>query len=403
MKIKTLSVSQVNQYVKRLIHADPILHMVQVAGEVSNCTYHGSGHIYFSLKDENSRIRCVMFRSQAQGLKVRLKEGMRVMAAGSITVYERDGQYQLIASHIEETGLGDWFLAFQQLKEKLEREGLLDPDRKKPLPLYPESIGLITSETGAALQDFLTVLHRRWPSAKLTLFPALVQGELAPQSLTKAVNKAQEYDLDLILLGRGGGSIEELWAFNSESLAYAIADSRIPIISGVGHETDFTIADFVADQRANTPTAAAELAVPDVKQLLRHLDGRMAAMKNRVNQHLSQEKRSLDAMALRAPFRFPTRLLDDQRQALDTLQMQLVQLMNKDFKERNTFLAHAGEKLHQLSPLSTLGRGYAFVQDEGEGVITCINQVSQNQQVTVTLQDGRFKASVTSIEEGGTP
>lgn len=403
MKIKTLSVSQVNQYVKRLVHADPILHMVQVAGEVSNCTYHGSGHIYFSLKDENSRIRCVMFRSQAQGLKIRIKEGMRVMAAGSITVYERDGQYQLIASHIEETGLGDWFLAFQQLKEKLEREGLLDPSRKKPLPLYPESIGLITSETGAALQDFLTVLHRRWPSAKLTLFPALVQGEMAPKSLTRAVNKAQDYDLDLILLGRGGGSIEELWAFNSEPLAYAIADSKIPIISGVGHETDFTIADFVADQRANTPTAAAELAVPEAKQLVRQLDGLMAAMKNRVNQHLSQEKRSLEAMALRSPFRFPTRFLDEQRQALDTLQMQLVQLTEKDFKDRHTHLAHAGEKLHQLSPLNTLGRGYAFVQDEREGVITRMNQVSQEQQVTVTLQDGRFKARVTSIAEGGTP
>ncbi len=402
MKIKTLSVTQLNLYVKRLINADPILHMVQVAGEVSNCTYHGSGHIYFSLKDENSRIRCVMFRSQAQGLKIRLKEGMRVTAAGSITVYERDGQYQLIASHIEETGLGDWFLAFQQLKEKLDREGLLDPSRKKPLPLYPESIGLITSETGAALQDFLTVLHRRWPSAKLTLFASLVQGEMAPQSLTKAVNKAQDYDLDLILLGRGGGSIEELWAFNSESLAYAIANSKIPIISGVGHETDFTIADFVADQRANTPTAAAELAVPDAKQLVRQLDGLMAAMKNRVNQHLSQEKRALEAMTLRAPFRFPTRFLDEQRQALDTLQLQLVQLMEKDFKDRNTHLAHTGEKLHQLSPLSTLGRGYAFIQDETEAVITRINQVSQEQQVTVTLQDGRFNASVISIKEGGT-
>ena len=403
MKIKTLSVTQVNQYVKRLINADPILHMVQVAGEVSNCTYHGSGHIYFSLKDENSRIRCVMFRSQAQGLKIRLKEGMRIMAAGSITVYERDGQYQLIASHIEETGLGDWFLAFQQLKEKLDREGLLDPERKKPLPPYPESIGLITSETGAALQDFLTVLHRRWPSAKLTLFPALVQGELAPKSLTTAVNKAQEYDLDLILLGRGGGSIEELWAFNSESLAYAIANSKIPIISGVGHETDFTIADFVADQRANTPTAAAELAVPDVKQLLRHLDGRMAAMKSRVTQHLNQEKRSLEAMALRSPFRFPTRFLDEERQALDSLQMQLVQLMENEFKDRSTHLTHAAEKLHQLSPLSTLGRGYAFVQDETLGVVSSIKQLEDNQQVKVTLKDGGFNARVTSIKEGGTP
>lgn len=403
MKIKTLSVTQVNQYVKRLINADPILHMVQVAGEVSNCTYHGSGHIYFSLKDENSRIRCVTFRSQAQGLKIRLKEGMRIMAAGSITVYERDGQYQLIASHMEETGLGDWFLAFQQLKDKLEREGLLDPDRKKPLPPYPESIGLITSETGAALQDFLTVLNRRWPSAKLILFPSLVQGELAPKSLTTAVKRAQEYDLDLILLGRGGGSIEELWAFNSESLAYAIADSKIPIISGVGHETDFTIADFVADQRANTPTAAAELAVPDMKQLQRHLDGLMATMKNRINQHLVQEKRSLEAMALRSPFRFPTRFLDEERQALDSLQMQLVQLMEKEFKDRSTQLTHSAEKLHQLSPLSTLGRGYAFVKDETQGVISSIKQLKNNQQVKVTLKDGGFNARVTSIEEGGTP
>ena len=398
IRIKTLSVTQLNQYVKRLINADPILHMVQVAGEVSNCTYHGSGHIYFSLKDENSRIRCVMFRSQALTLKVRLKEGMRVMASGSITVYERDGQYQLIASHVEETGLGEWFLAFQQLKEKLEAEGLLDPDRKRPLPQYPEAIGLITSETGAALQDFLTVLHRRWPSAKLTLFPALVQGETAPVSLTRALQKAQEYPLDLILLGRGGGSIEELWAFNSEPLAYAIAESRIPIITGIGHETDFTIADFVADRRANTPTAAAELAVPDVGTLTRQLDGFMLSMKHRMESQLKQEKRSLEALALRSPLRFPTRFLDERRQALDSIQSQLASRLRQDFRERKTALDHAGEKLHQLSPLSILGRGYALVQDEQDRVVTGTRQVQEGSRVKVTLQDGSFQAQVTGIE-----
>jgi exodeoxyribonuclease VII large subunit len=386
--------------VKRLIGADPILHMVQVAGEVSNCTYHGSGHVYFSLKDENSRIRCVMFRSQAQGLKIRLKEGMRVMAAGSVTVYERDGQYQLVVSHVEETGLGDWFLAFQQLKEKLEAEGLLDAARKKPLPRYPETIGLITSETGAALQDFLTVLQRRWPSAKLTLFPVVVQGELAPASLTRAVKKAQEYPLDLILLGRGGGSIEELWGFNSESLAYAIAESTIPIITGIGHETDFTIADFVADQRANTPTAAAELAVPDGAMLTRQLDGLLMTIRHRVETHLRQEKRSLNALSLRAPFRFPTRFVDERLQALDGIQTQLVSRIRQDFRERQSSLDHAGEKLHQLSPLSILGRGYAMVQDEADGIVTRTEQVTPGMHVKVRLQDGGFRAQVTERIKG---
>ena len=400
MRIKTISVTQLNQYVKRLINADPILHMVQVAGEISNCTYHGSGHIYFSLKDENSRIRCVMFRNQAQHLTLRLKEGMQVMVAGSVTVYERDGQYQLVASRVEETGLGEWFLAFQQLKEQLEKEGLLDPSRKKPLPAFPETIGLITSESGAALQDFLTVLNRRWPGARLFLFPAAVQGTQAPASLTKAIQKAQEYPLDLILLGRGGGSIEELWAFNSESVVYAVAASTIPVITGIGHETDFTLADFVADHRANTPTAAAELAVPDVAQMNKQLTSLIQILRHRIIRSFQSEQQALKAISQRAPFRFPARFLDERQQTLDQVQSHLVNRMTESFHRRWTQLTHAGEQLQHLSPLSILGRGYALVQDEERNVIAGISAVRKGSRVQVTLHNGLFQALVTDVEKG---
>ena len=400
MRIKTLSVSELNQYVKRLFHADPILNQVQVAGEVSNCTYHNSGHIYFSMKDEHSRIRCVMFKNQAQFLKIKLKNGMRVMVAGSVSVYERDGQYQIYAARIEETGIGEWFLAFQQLKEKLEAEGLLDAAKKKKLPGYPETIGLITSETGAALHDFLTVLYRRWPSAKLFLFPAVVQGELAPGSLTRAVKRASTYPLDVILLGRGGGSIEELWAFNSESLAYAMSACPIPIITGVGHETDFTIADFVADRRANTPTAAAELAVPDHRHLTRQLDSALVALKNKMRNRVREEKRALKVMAGRTPLRFPTRFIDERRQALDEMQHQLFVQLTHRLKDQKLHLTHAAEKLHQLSPLSVISRGYAVVQDRHGNVAASVHQLSVHDEVTVRLKDGLFRAGVNDIEEG---
>ena len=398
IRIKTLSVSQLNLYIKRLIQADPILHMVQVAGEVSNCTYHTSGHVYFSLKDENSRIRCVMFRQQAQLQSFRMKDGMRVTVAGSVSVYERDGQYQIIAAKIEETGLGDWFLAFQQLKEKLENQGLLEASRKKKLPLYPETIGIITSESGAALQDFLTVLKRRWPIARLYLFPAQVQGEQAPGSLTAAMKKAADYPLDLILLGRGGGSVEELWAFNSESLAYAIASSPVPVITGIGHETDFTIADFVADQRANTPTAAAEMAVPDHALLERQLFQLFLRLKRSTSDKVHLYHQQLIGLYRSTPLRSPHSFLEERHQALDMLHQQLLRRIKTLLREHRMVLQHKGEQLNQLSPFNVLGRGYALVKEQHNEIVTTIEQINTDDIVHIQLHDGLFHAQVTHVK-----
>ncbi|MEN1759321.1 exodeoxyribonuclease VII large subunit [Anoxynatronum sibiricum] len=399
IRIKTLSVSQLNLYIKRLIQADPILHMVQVGGEVSNCTYHSSGHVYFSLKDENSRIRCVMFRQQVQLQSFRMKDGMRVTVSGAVSLYERDGQYQIIATHVEETGLGDWFLAFQKLKEKLDKEGLMDASQKKTLPPFPENIGIITSQSGAALQDFLTVLKRRWPIAKLYLFPAQVQGEQAPSSLTAAVNIAATHPLDLILLGRGGGSVEELWAFNSESLAYAIARSPIPVVTGIGHETDFTIADFVADQRANTPTAAAELAVPDHILLERQLNQLVTRLKRSTNERIERHRHQLDNLYHSTPLRSPRSFLEERQQALDMVQHRMITHIKGTLREHQMVLQHKGEQLNQLSPLNVLGRGYAFVRDQSDNMIATIQQVKTAETVCVQLHDGHFQAQVTNVEK----
>ncbi|SMP48480.1 Exodeoxyribonuclease VII large subunit [Anoxynatronum buryatiense] len=401
IRIKTLSVSQLNLYIKRLIQADPILHMAQVAGEVSNCTYHSSGHVYFSLKDENSRVRCVMFRQQVQLLSFRMKDGMRVTVSGAVSLYERDGQYQIIAARVEETGLGDWFLAFQQLKEKLKKEGLMDESQKKTLPPFPENIGIITSESSAALQDFLTVLKRRWPIAKLYLFPAQVQGEQASSSLTEAMNKAATHPLDLILLGRGGGSVEELWAFNSESLAYAIARSPIPVVTGIGHETDFTIADFVADQRANTPTAAAELAVPDHVLLERQLNQLFIRLRRSTSERIERHRYQLNSLYRSTPLRSPRSFLEERQQALDMLQHRIITRMQTKLREQRMILQHKGEQLNQLSPLNVLGRGYAFVRDQSDNMIAAIQQVNTGDTVCVQLQDGHFQAQVTDVEKTG--
>ena len=370
-----------------------------MAGEVSNCTYHSSGHLYFSLKDEHSRTKCVMFKHQVSQLQVRLRNGMRVVVSGSISVYERDGQYQLYASHVEEAGMGDWFIAFQQLKDKLDKEGWLDPARKRPLPAFPLRIGIITSETGAALQDFLTVLSRRWPIARLYLFPAQVQGAAAPDSLTQAMIRAAGYPLDVILLGRGGGSIEELWAFNSESLAYAVIDCPIPVITGIGHETDFTIADFVADQRANTPTAAAELAVPDQRVYRKQMDQSMAAMIRIMRSRSAEENRALAGQLKRPPFRFPTRFIDEKKQALDQSVDKMVQSMWLGLFKKKETLDRTGKMLHQLSPHSILDRGYAMIRDEQGRVITSTRQVSPQDSLQVQLKDGHIDVHVADVKE----
>ncbi|RQD67225.1 MAG: exodeoxyribonuclease VII large subunit [Tindallia sp. MSAO_Bac2] len=401
MRIKTLSVSELNRYVKRLINADPILHRVSVAGEVTGFKAHSSGHIYFTLKDENSRLRCVMFRQHAMHLDVNVKDGMKIKVNGGISVYERDGQYQLYAETIEETGLGEYYIAFQKLKEKLEKQGLFDKDRKKKLPDYPERIGLITSSTGAALQDILKVLKKRWPIARLYLFPVQVQGEAAASELESAVNLAQGFELDVVILGRGGGAVEELWAFNDEALAYAIAGSKVPIITGIGHETDFTIADFVADYRAHTPTAAAEIAVPDIEELRERLDQHLRNMKRYTEQLLTNKKSELKAVSQRMPFRFPERMLEADLRALEQYKKSMIRSMTESISKEKLKLTGQGEKLDHLSPLSVMKRGYGVVQDSEGKTITSIHQLQLDELFKVSMQDGKLLAKLMNTEEGG--
>ena len=401
MRIKTLSVSELNRYVKRLINADPILHRVSVAGEITGFKAHSSGHLYFTLKDENSRLRCVMFRQHAMHVDLKLQEGMKVNVNGGISVFERDGQYQLYAERIEETGLGDYYIAFQKRKEKLEKQGLFLASRKKKLPAYPEKIGIVTSSTGAALQDILNVLRRRWPIAKLYLFPAQVQGETASATLVNAVNLAQGYDLDVLLLGRGGGAVEELWAFNDEALAYAIAGSTIPVISGIGHETDVTIADFVADYRAHTPTAAAEAAVPDMEEQRQKLDKHLRNMKRSSEQLLQRRKAELKSIRQRMPFRFPERMLEGDQRMLEQFKKSMVRSIMEVMGKKKLLLTAKGEKLDHLSPLSVMKRGYGVVQDKDGQPITSVKELEINDSFNIRMQDGRLLARLLEIEEGG--
>lgn len=401
MRIKTLSVSELNRYVKRLIDADPILHRVSVAGEITGFKAHSSGHLYFTLKDELSRLRCVMFRQHAMHVDINLKEGMKVNVKGGISVYERDGQYQLYAEHIEETGLGDYYVAFQKRKEKLEKQGLFLSSRKKPIPSYPERIGIVTSSTAAALQDILKVLNKRWPIAKLFLFPAQVQGEAAPSSLVNAINLAQGYELDVLLLGRGGGAVEELWAFNDEALAYAIAASTTPVITGIGHETDLTIADFVADYRAHTPTAAAEMAVPSIEEQIQKLEKCLLHMKRTTGQMMHYRKEALKSINQRMPFRFPQRMFEADERTLEQYKKNLLRSITEKMNQETLLLEGTGEKLHHLSPLSVMKRGYGVVENLDSRPITSIKELEINDSFSVRIQDGKLLACLMDIEEGG--
>ncbi|SDY89150.1 exodeoxyribonuclease VII large subunit [Tindallia californiensis] len=400
MRIKTLSVSDVNKYIKKLFNADPIMHRVSVVGEVTGFKAHSSGHYYFTLKDETSRLRCVMFQQNTKHLTINIKEGMKLKVNGGISVYERDGQYQLYAEHIEEAGIGDYYRTFQQSKERLEKQGLFRKDRKKKLPLFPKKIGVITSPSGAALQDILKVIKRRWPVANIYLFSTQVQGELASKSLVRSVKLAQNYDLDVVLLGRGGGAVEELWAFNDEELAYIIAESKIPVITGIGHETDSTIADFVADYHAHTPTAAAEIAVPDITEICSKIDQQITSARKNCERLLHNHKIELMAIRQRIPFRFPERLIESDQKTLEHIRKRLMRAPMEKIKRDYLILDSIGNKIDHLSPLSVMKRGYGIIQKPDGKVVTDIHQMNINDTFHVKLKNGELIANVLKKKEG---
>ena len=389
------TVSQVNNYLKDLLDRDRNLAAIFVRGEISNYKAYPSGHHYFSLKDEGGTIRCVMFRREAESLRFRPQNGMKVIAFGRVAVFPRDGQYQLYCSKLTADGVGDLHLAFEQLKEKLYRAGLFAPEHKKLIPAYPEKILLVTSPAGAAVRDMLRILEARWPLAQVSILPVRVQGEEAPGEIAGAIRWANEnLTSDLIITGRGGGSMEDLWAFNEEIVARAIYDSEIPVISAVGHEPDVTIADFVADLRAATPSNAAELAVPDQNDLYARLDHLAIRMRQAMERDLSERRALLKRLASSRALTSPENYLQDRRMLLDYQQRRLVAGLNASVGRQQRRLAALAASLDALSPLKVLGRGYSIARKEDGSVLASVTQAEPDTRFRLRLADGEVPCRV---------
>lgn len=394
-KPRVLSVSQINFYIKSIIENDGSLQFVLVTGEISNLTVHQrSGHIYLSLKDSNSVISAVMFAGNARRLKFRLENGMKVICRGRISVYEPSGRYQLYIEDVQPDGVGALTLAFEQLKKSLAQKGLFDNAHKKPLPKFPKTIGVITSPTGAAVQDITNIIRRRFPSADIVLAPVLVQGESAPEQLVRAVNKFSASKIaDVVIIGRGGGSAEDLWAFNDEQLAYAVYNCETPIISGVGHETDFTVCDFVADVRASTPSAAAELAVPDRQELMSYYFKQKQYISAMLDRKIKTAQLRLENQQRRMSASSPKLKAEQLEKQLSAKSEKLTRFMNIYISDKENKLIAAKGKLDGLNPLNVLNRGYAIAEKD-EKIITSSKQLKNGDDFTVILSDGKINAKV---------
>lgn len=394
-KPRVLSVSQINFYIKSIIENDGSLQFVLVTGEISNLTVHQrSGHIYLSLKDSNSVISAVMFAGNARRLKFRLENGMKVICRGRISVYEPSGRYQLYIEDMQPDGVGALTLAFEQLKKSLAQKGLFDNAHKKPLPKFPKTIGVITSPTGAAVQDITNIIRRRFPSADIVLAPVLVQGESAPEQLVRAVNKFSASKIaDVVIIGRGGGSAEDLWAFNDEQLAYAVYNCKTPIISGVGHETDFTVCDFVADVRASTPSAAAELAVPDRQELMSYYFKQKQYISAMLDRKIKTAQLRLENQQRRMSASSPKLKAEQLEKQLSAKSEKLTRFMNIYISDKENKLIAAKGKLDGLNPLNVLNRGYAIAEKD-EKIITSSKQLKDGDDFTVILSDGKINAKV---------
>ena len=400
MEQNIIAVSQVNEYIKFLLDRDELLGNLCVRGEISNYKVYPSGHHYFTLKDAEGALRCVMFRSSAQRLRFRPENGMQVIAYGRVTVFPRDGAYQLYCSALTADGAGDLYVAFEQLKEKLSKEGLFDPAHKRPLPKYPQTIAIITSAAGAAIMDMLRILGKRYPLTKIKLLPVRVQGAEAPSEIAGAIRYANLYRVaDLIITGRGGGSMEDLWAFNDERVARAIFDSEIPVISAVGHEPDVTISDYVADLRAATPSNAAELAVPDQQELRKKLSMMQASMEQSVQKTLKLSRQRLTGLAEKRALQSPLNYVEDRRVLLDFLSTRLHAAGQKMLHEKKQRFVRLTAALDAMSPLKVLSRGYSMVTDEAGTLVTSADTVEPGQRIHVSLRSGSLTAQVTQIQE----
>ena len=400
MSQNVLSIAQINEYIRSKMDMDPLLTSVAVRGEISNYKMYPSGHHYFTLKDESAALRCVMFKGNALRLKFRPENGMKVIAMGKISVFPRDGAYQLYCTAMVVDGVGDLHAAFEQLKAKLAAQGLFDPAHKKPLPQYPGTIGIITSSAGAAVHDMLRILRKRFPLTKVLLLPVRVQGVEAPGEIAAAIQYANHFALaDILIVGRGGGSIEDLWAFNDEKVAYAIYHSQIPVISAVGHEPDVTISDYVADLRAATPSNAAELAVPDQQALMQTLDAMSASMATAMNRQIKAARQHLNILSASPALRSPTGYLERKATDLNHLKERLAAAQLRSIDRSKQRYVALTAKLDAMSPLKVLSRGYSMTQKTDGAVIRSVSQIAIGDVVEITMSDGRVTAAVTNVKE----
>lgn len=394
------TVKQVNLYIKNMFTQDFMLNRIYVKGEVSNCKYHTSGHIYFSLKDESGTIACIMFASARSGLSFRMREGQKVVVLGSVNVYERDGKYQLYANEIILEGAGLLYEKFEALKQELEEMGMFAEEYKQPIPKFAKTVGIVTAPTGAAVRDIIQIASRRNPYVQLILYPTLVQGEGAADSIVRGIRMLEKQNVDVMIVGRGGGSIEDLWAFNEEKVARAIFECRVPVISAVGHETDTLISDYVADLRAPTPSAAVELAVYDHRQVSEQMEAFLSRMRRQMRLKTMLERRRLEQLELRLKHTHPQQKLNENRQILQELENRLRDRMQMILEENKHRLAIYTEQIDGLSPLKKLSQGYSYTElADGENVRS-VQQVKDGQEISVYVTDGKIKARIVEVEDG---
>ena len=401
MAERTMTVSELNALVKQLLESDELLRRVAVSGEISNFKRNSNGHCYFTLKDERCSVSCTLFRSQADKLRFRPEQGMKVIAVGRVTLYPAGGVYQINVESLMPEGVGDLHAAFEQLKQKLSDEGLFDAARKKPLPRFPRAIAVITSGTGAAVMDVARILRRRWPLSKVIVLPVAVQGAEAPAQIAGALRYVNRWNVaDVIICGRGGGSLEDLWGFNSEKVARAISESAIPVISAVGHEPDVTIADYVADRRAATPSNGAEIAVPDREEMLQQLDELSQKLLLKLEGRLSEATAALERLRSSPVLVDPLRSVELRRQRLERQEVLLGAACEQMLHRQERRIAAAAASLEALSPLKVLARGYAVVRDESGGTVVSVRQTGEGSSLSVRLSDGELACTVDRITEG---
>ena len=395
-----LSITALNEYIQRKLDADSLLSQVAVRGEISNYKMYPSGHHYFTLKDEGGALKCVMFKGNAMRLRFRPENGMKVIAMGKVSVYPRDGAYQLYCTAMAVDGVGDLHVAFEQMKQKLAAQGLFDPAHKKPIPQFPGTVGIVTSSAGAAVHDMLRILRKRYPLTRVKLLPVRVQGAEAPGEIAAAIRYANFHNLcDVLIVGRGGGSMEDLWAFNEEAVAWAIYESRIPVISAVGHEPDVTISDYVADLRAATPSNAAELVVPDMQTLLQNLDEKSGAMAAALRRQLKNARQHLTVLANSAALQSPTGYLEQKEKQLDYLKNRLISAQNRNLSQKQQRFVQNVAKLDAMSPLKVLTRGYAMAENETGDLIRSVRQVKTGEKLNVRFSDGLVETAVRDTKE----